>query len=185
MFGVTVVRLYPRRLPDGTAPLGLSCDEEGVLLGGGMPLVFREQDAAGKATYRERHVAEINFALSAAYGDQVDFGSRMELLRKIAEHLTVGNLAAARIAALHLRVPELPDAAAVNRLDKAERLLAGYLSPSSRTILEDSGDCPCARTQSARARGHKRDVSNEPRSGGWRPVDNRWRCKTRHSDAHF
>jgi hypothetical protein len=54
MFGVTVVRLYPRRLPDGTAPLGLSCDEEGVLLGGGMPLVFREQDAAGKATYRER-----------------------------------------------------------------------------------------------------------------------------------
>jgi hypothetical protein len=128
--------------------------------GGSVPrrwvaLVLREQDAAEKATYRERHESEINFALSAAYGTEVDFGSRMELLRKIAEHLTVGNLAATRIAALHLRVPELPDDAAASRLDEAERLLTGYLRPRSRS-------------------GHKRDVSNEPRVPRGQPGGGQW-----------
>src|SRR5262249_46243140 len=112
MLGVTMVRLYPRKLADGTAPLGLSCDEEGVIFCGRTSLVLRERDTTGKVTYRERHVSEINFALSAAYDAQFDFSSRMGLLRKIVDHLADGNLSAARIAALHLRIPELPDDAA-------------------------------------------------------------------------
>src|SRR5262249_24034540 len=162
MLGVTVVRLFHRRLADGTTPPGLSCDEQGVFFCGGTPLVMRARDAARKTIYRERHVAEINFALSAAFDAQVDFGGRMGLLKRIAGHLTDGNLSAARMAALHLHMPELHDVAGQTRLNRAEALLAAHLRPIASPPVSRSR-CSCPGRDAERARTHKRDVSKEPR----------------------
>src|SRR5579872_6001007 len=145
MIGVTVVRLHPRKLADGTPPPGLSCDEEGVFLCGSTPLVLRQRDASGSTSYCERNVSEINFALSEAYGTQIDFSDRRYLLKQIAHHLTQGNLSSARIAALHLRVPEINDHAALSRLNKAEALLTAELA-SIADLEAAYRECSCSRT---------------------------------------
>lgn len=79
MLSVTIVRLYDQRSVDGNSPPGLSCEKEGLFLCGRTPLVMREHDAAGKVVYRERHIAEVNFLLSAACSAQVDVSDRMRL----------------------------------------------------------------------------------------------------------
>ncbi len=45
----------------------------------------------------------------------------------------------ARIATLQLRLPELPDGAAVNRMAAADRLLKAGFNPTSRAIRTAAG----------------------------------------------
>lgn len=121
MTGMTWFTLWQRK--SGAMMLGLSCDEEGIFLAGEYAVVTPITDATGRRLFRARSIAEINVALSAAYGRAVDFSDRMAGLRLAARYLTAGDWALAKIAAVHLRVPDLPDAAAVSRLRKAEELL--------------------------------------------------------------
>jgi len=121
MSGMTMFKLCQRN--SGGAVLGLSCDEEGIFLAGDYALVTRITDATGRRLYCARPTAEINVALSAAYGWPVDFSDRMAGLRLAARYLTAGEGALAKMAAVQLRIPDLPDAATVSRLRKAEELL--------------------------------------------------------------
>jgi hypothetical protein len=197
MLGTTVFRLYPRRFDDESLTRGLSCDEEGVFLAGQTPLVARTIDDKGRQVYSARHVSEINFALSAGYGVQVDFDSRMSLLRQIARHMTEGDWTAARIAALHLRMPEIPDESAMARLAKAEILLRSELVPSpqrtvsrpepgsdkslaqrrmkdSDEIFEAISECSCRPAGTHWEESRKRDVSSEPRIPRGQPGGGQW-----------
>ena len=121
MTGMTLFKLCQRE--KGAVALGLSCDQEGIFFAGDYALVTPITDATGRSVYRVRPLAEINVALSAAYGRAVDFSDRMAGLRLAARYLSAGDWALAKIAAVQLRVPDLPDAAAVSRLRKAEELL--------------------------------------------------------------
>jgi hypothetical protein len=75
MTGMTLFKLCQRASADTT--LGLSCDEEGIFLAGDYALVTPITGATGSRVYRVRPLAEINVALSAAYGRPVDFSDRM------------------------------------------------------------------------------------------------------------
>jgi hypothetical protein len=121
MAAFEMLRLGDRR--DGSAR-GLACDRGGVFLGG-YALVSAAKDAPGRKGYEPRRLDDINAALSAAYGSTVDFSSRMPGLRLAARYLSEGKWALAQIAALQLRVPDLPDDAAVKRLRKVEALQRG------------------------------------------------------------
>jgi hypothetical protein len=48
---VQVYRLWPRRPRDGSLPLGLSCDDEGLLLAGNCRLVRACLDRNGRKFY--------------------------------------------------------------------------------------------------------------------------------------
>lgn len=120
MAGLRFFKLCDRR---GAFARGLSCDEGGVFLGADFALVKAATDPRGRRLYEARDLAEINAALSAAYGDEVDFTSRLPGLRQAPRYLSEGKWALAQIAALHLRLPDLPDDAAAMRLRKAEALL--------------------------------------------------------------
>ena len=104
MSGMTLFKLCRR---SGAVTLGLCCDEDGIFIGD-YALVTPITDATGRRLYRARPLTEINIALSAAYGRAVDFSDRMAGLRLAARYLSAGERALAKIAAVHLRVPDLP-----------------------------------------------------------------------------
>jgi hypothetical protein len=100
-------------------PRGLSCDETGVHFGGDCELIA--PDALGR--YRVRDIEAINRALSAGYGFPVDVTDCLPALERLAKLLSDGAWSLAEIATLHLRLPDLPDEDAADRLRKAEQLL--------------------------------------------------------------
>jgi hypothetical protein len=120
---VQVFRLWPRRPRDGSLPLGLSCDDEGLLLAGNCRLVAACLDRDGRKFYRARPVEELNTVLSAGYGQPVDASPLYAAVEHIARHMTERNWTHATIAALHLRLPELADAEAASRVLKADALI--------------------------------------------------------------
>ena len=115
-------RLHKRGAMTGARLLGLSCDESGLYLGGEYPLVTCEQ-ANGQRVYRPRPIEDISRALSIGYGVRVDFGRHEAMLERIASHLTKGDWGLAQIIALQMRLPDLADSAALDRLMKADELL--------------------------------------------------------------
>ena len=102
---------------------GLSCDEGDVFIGGDCALVAPTTDVMGRPVYRARSLVEINGILSAAYRRPIDFSDRMPALLQAADYMTAGDWVMAKIAAVQLRVPDLPDDAAALRLRKADELL--------------------------------------------------------------
>jgi hypothetical protein len=62
---VQFFRLWPRRPPDGSLPLGLSCDDEGLLLAGNCRLIQACLDRDGHLFYRARAASELNALLLA------------------------------------------------------------------------------------------------------------------------
>lgn len=111
----SVMRAY--RLTNEPGGLGLSCTSAGVSLAG-VPLLHRTP--AGFVT---RPISEITVLLKVAYGhDSTELQSR---LGAIAQALNRGDFAAAMIAAVHARAPELSPEAAL-RLANAERGLTKY-----------------------------------------------------------
>ena len=95
------------RLSEATAGnLGLACTENGLLLGQ-TPLIERRD---GRFVARER--AEIERLLKRGYGIEIAASRLMQGLATVASALNANDLCLARIAAVHLKIPDLPDARA-------------------------------------------------------------------------
>jgi hypothetical protein len=150
MAGFKIFRLSDRC--DGSAR-GLACDRDGLFFGGyalvtaAKKLVTAAKNTRGHDAYEPRGLDEINWALSAAYGVEVDFTSRMPGLTLAARYLSEGKWALAQIAALQLRIPDLPDDAAVERLRKIEAFQRGnpnHFGPGPRA--DNSRQNPTAAT---------------------------------------
>jgi len=110
-----VMRMF--RLTNEPNGLGLSCTPNGVSLAG-IPLLRRT-----RAGFVPRPTSEVASLLKAAYGDgSTGLQTRLDV---IAQALNRGDFAAAMIAAVHTRAPELSPEAAI-RLAKAQQKLTKY-----------------------------------------------------------
>jgi hypothetical protein len=97
--------------------LGLACTDQGLLLGR-TPLIERHD---GRFDVRERDAIER--LLSHAYRTSFSAGRIMPGLATVAAALNAGDQSLARIAAVHLRLPDLPDRAARDRMEAMDVLL--------------------------------------------------------------
>lgn len=113
----------------GELCLGPSCDEEGLFLGR-TPLLER---AGNQFVVRDQR--ELERVMSAGYGCDVALESRMGGFRAVTKALNAGDLCRATIAAVMLRLPDLPSYAARQKLEtedwlvKVERGLWGKIIP--------------------------------------------------------
>jgi len=107
------------RLSETSAPnnLGLACTDQGLLLGR-TPLIERR---GGRFVVRERSDIECLFSL--AYGRAATAQRLMPGLATVASALNANDQGLARIAAVHLRIPDLPDRAARDLMEAADVLI--------------------------------------------------------------
>lgn len=82
--------------------LGLACSEDGLFLG---QTALLERAEGGFAPRRQH---ELERLLACAYGAPVSVEDKMPGLASVAKALNKGDLCLARIAAVHLRLPDLP-----------------------------------------------------------------------------
>jgi hypothetical protein len=101
----------------GEDNLGLACVEHGLVLG--RTLLIEQRD--GRFVVRER--SEIECLLSHAYGRDFAAGRLMPGLATVAAALNANDQGLARIAAVHLRIPDLPDRAARDAMEAADVLI--------------------------------------------------------------
>jgi hypothetical protein len=101
----------------GADNLGLACNEEGLFLGR-TPLIERRD---GRFVVRDAR--ELQRLLSRVYQTEVDPTPLLGGLTTVAAALNANDLLLARIAAVHLRIPDLPDDAARERLEAEDRLI--------------------------------------------------------------
>jgi CDI toxin restriction endonuclease-like domain len=97
--------------------LGLACNEEGLVLGRTLLIERRE------GRFVARDASDIQRLLSCAYRTEVDPTSLLDRLATVAAALNANDLLLARIAAVHLRIPDLPDQAARDALEAEDRLV--------------------------------------------------------------
>jgi hypothetical protein len=113
--------MIPRiwRLSENTGDdnLGLSCTEQGLMLGR-TPLIERRD---GRFVARAR--SEIEQLLSCAFQSNVVVDRLMPGLATVAAALNANDQALARIAAVHLRIPDLPNQAARDAMEAADVLI--------------------------------------------------------------
>jgi hypothetical protein len=107
------------RLSETSTPnnLGLACTDQGLLLGR-TPLIERRD---GRFVVRERDAIER--LLSYAYRTSYSADRIMPGLATVAAALNAGDQGLARIAAVHLRLPDLPDHAARDGMEAMDVLL--------------------------------------------------------------
>jgi hypothetical protein len=104
MLDGSVIRLF--RLTNGPGEFGLSCNLDGLFMGG-VPLLRKTQ-----AGFEPRSASEIAALIKAAYGAEADPVQLHASLGLIARALNGGDIALAAIAAVQTRTPELsPEAA--------------------------------------------------------------------------
>lgn len=101
----------------GDRNLGLCCTEEGLFLGR-TPLIERRG-----STYAIRPQADLDRLLDQAYGGKPAAARVIAGLATVAAALAQGNLALAQIAAVHMRLPDLPDALARACLEAEDLLI--------------------------------------------------------------
>jgi hypothetical protein len=101
----------------GEGNLGLACTSEGLALGR-TPLIERRN---GRFVVRKQ--AEIERLLRKAYRAEVVADRLMPGLTTVAAALNANDQALARIAAVHLRLPDLPDAVARDGMEVEDRLI--------------------------------------------------------------
>jgi hypothetical protein len=101
----------------GDNNLGLDCTEGGLVLGRTSLIERRD----GRFVVRERSELECLFSL--AYGREVSAQRLMSGLATVASALNANDEGLARIAAVHLRIPDLPDQAARDAIEAADVLL--------------------------------------------------------------
>jgi hypothetical protein len=101
----------------GADNLGLACNEEGLFLGR-TPLLERRDGC-----FDVREADDIRRLLGRAYQMEVEASPFLGGLATVAAALNGNDLLLARIAAVHLRIPDLPDAAARERLETQDRLI--------------------------------------------------------------
>jgi hypothetical protein len=120
----------------GDQNLGLACSEDGLCLGR-TPLVERRGDL-----FLVRAKRDLERLLSRVCGAEIDVERLTFGLTTVASALAAKNLAVAQIAAVHLRLPDLPDAATRAALEAQDLLI--------KVIERLSGTTP-----STRARGFR------------------------------
>jgi hypothetical protein len=135
----------------GEGNLGLACTEEGLVLGR-TALVERQ---AGRFVVREQE--DIRRLLSRAYGADIAAAGIMHGLGVVASALNANDQGLARITAVHLRIPDLPDQAARDRLE-AEDVLIKY--------ARDGGD-GCDWNLVLRSRDLGKASPDDPKHPGW------------------
>lgn len=108
----TGAEVWYRLSPIGD-PLGLSCDERGVFLGG-IPLLERVPDHAGREHLAPRSSDDLSRELGILYDAPIDMARKLGGLSTIADGLNRGNLALAKIASVQMRLPNLPRFSAMN-----------------------------------------------------------------------
>lgn len=115
---------------------GVSCGENGAFVGP-VPLFKQTRDHIGQAYWVVRPLPELNAELSDRYGLPVDLAPKRGGLETVAGALNRGHVSIARIATLHLQLPDLPSLANGSR-DAAECIdLAMMLGRSG--ILKGEG----------------------------------------------
>jgi hypothetical protein len=119
----------------GEDNLGLACSNDGLVLGR-TPLIERRD-------YRfvVRGRDEIEALLSSAYRKDIVVGPIMLGLATVAAALNANDPCLARIAAVHLRIPDLPDRSARENLE-AEDSLIKCANAHPRKIHKASPDDP-------------------------------------------
>lgn len=110
--------------------LGLACTEEGLVLG--RTALIERQEA--KFAARER--TEIERLLSRAYGTDLSVDRLMSGLTTVATALNANEPGLARIAAVHLRIPDLPDLAARDRLEAEDILIKSHYRHTAAHAIE-------------------------------------------------
>jgi hypothetical protein len=85
------------------AAVGVYCDENGLFVGG-VPLLKRLQ--GDSLEWQPRPVPELNRDLSRRYGVPVELNAKFGGLTAVAQALNRGDLLHARIATLHLQLPD-------------------------------------------------------------------------------
>jgi hypothetical protein len=101
----------------GDGNLGLACSDEGLLLGR-TPLIERRN---GRFAVRER--SEIERLLQRAYGAELPLERLMAGLATVASALNASDPGLARIAAVHLRIPDLPSLTAREAMEATDILI--------------------------------------------------------------
>jgi hypothetical protein len=101
----------------GDDNLGLACTEQGLMLG--RTALIEQRD--GRFVVRER--AEIERLLSRAYRKQLSVDRIMSGLATVTAALNANDQGLARIAAVHLRIPDLPDLAARDAMEAEDVLI--------------------------------------------------------------
>src|SRR6202043_3200324 len=101
----------------GNENLGLACTEHGLVLG--RTALIERRD--GRFVVREW--SEIERLLGRAYGTDIAADRLMPGLATVAAALNANDQALARIAAVHLRIPDLPDRAARDVIEAADVLI--------------------------------------------------------------
>ena len=86
---------------------GVSCGANGLFVGG-VPLLERTHSAGGLEQWQSRPASEINRDLGKCYGLPIDFNTKMGGLAAVARAIERRDLIHARIATLHLRIPDPP-----------------------------------------------------------------------------
>lgn len=107
-----------------TADRCIYCGEEGLYFGG-VPLIAHD----GNGCYRVRRAAEIEALLAAAYATPPEPARLVAGLHRVAAHLGDGNLSLAMIAAVHLRLADVPEDR-IEHLAQAHRLLRANFNPA-------------------------------------------------------
>jgi hypothetical protein len=109
-----IPRIWRLSENSGDDNLGLVCTEEGLALG--RTALIERRD--GRFVVRER--SEIEQLLTRAYQSKVVVDRLMPGLATVAAALNANDQALARIAAVHLRIPDLPDQAARDAMEAAD-----------------------------------------------------------------
>jgi len=106
------------RLSDyGEDNLGLACTEQGLVLGR-TPLIERRH---GRFVVRDR--SEIGYLLNRAFRTELPLQRLMTGLTAVASALNANEPGLARIAAVHLQIPDLPNKAARHDMEAADLLI--------------------------------------------------------------
>ena len=101
----------------GDDNLGLACTEQGLVLGR-TALIERRN-----ASFVARARSELEHLLGCAYRTKLNIDLLMPGLATVAAALNANDQGLARIAAVHLRIPDLPDKAARDAMEAADILI--------------------------------------------------------------
>jgi hypothetical protein len=112
-----ILKIWRLNEVTGDDNLGLACTEQGLVLG--RTALIERRD--GCFVVRER--SEIEQLLSRAYQSNVVAARLMPGLATVAAALNANDQALARIAAVHLRIPDLPDLVAREAMEAADVLI--------------------------------------------------------------
>ena len=108
---------------------GLACTDAGLFLGR-TPLIERHG-----ARFAMRKRTEIERLLSRAYGEDLTVDRLLPGLATVTAALNASDPGLARIAAVHLRIPDVPDQAARDRMEAEDILVKLLDRESARHVL--------------------------------------------------